>query len=56
MMLQMRSGKDVVMPGTAHPRVAVEIGNALGPYGVPLTDLTRPKAAVVANQFLDIED
>ncbi len=38
------------------PSVATDLADAFGPYGVPLTSLTREEAAGVASQFLLVRD
>jgi hypothetical protein len=40
----------------ADSRVASELADAFGPYGVPLTLLTRSQAAALASQFLLVKD
>lgn len=37
-------------------RVAADLADAFGPYGVPLTSLTRNEAAAVANEFTLVKD
>lgn len=37
-------------------RVAAELADAFGPYGVPLTSLTREEAATVASEFAAVTD
>jgi hypothetical protein len=37
-------------------RVAAELADAFGPYGVPLTTLTREEAAAVAAEFVSVTD
>jgi hypothetical protein len=37
-------------------RVAAELADAFGPYGVPLTTLTRVEAAAVAAEFVSVQD
>ncbi len=37
-------------------RVAADLADAFGPYGVPLTLLTRDEAVIVAEQFLLVHD
>jgi len=36
--------------------VAADLADAFGPYGVPLTMLTKEEAAAVASEFLDVRD
>jgi hypothetical protein len=36
--------------------VAADLADAFGPYGVPLTSLTREEAAAVASEFLRVHD
>ena len=36
--------------------IAVELAHAFGPYGIPLTSLTRTEATAVATQFLFVDD
>jgi hypothetical protein len=36
--------------------VAADLADAFGPYGLPLTNLTREEAAVVASEFLLVHD
>jgi hypothetical protein len=36
--------------------VAADLADAFGPYGVPLTSLTRDEAAAVASEFLLVDD
>jgi hypothetical protein len=38
------------------PGVAADLADAFGPYGVPLTNLTREEAAAVASEFLLVHD
>jgi hypothetical protein len=35
-----------------NPVLAADLADAFGPYGVPLTSLTRDEAAAVASEFL----
>ena len=37
-------------------RVAAELADAFGPYGVPLTNLTREEAAALAKEFASVRD
>jgi hypothetical protein len=37
-------------------RVAADLADAFGPYGVPLTTLTRAEAAALASEFLLVQD
>lgn len=36
--------------------VAADLADAFGPYGIPLTSLTRQEAAAVASEFLAVDD
>ena len=38
------------------PLVAADVADAFGPYGVPLTSLTRDEAAALASEFLLVRD
>jgi hypothetical protein len=38
------------------PFIAADLADAFGPYGVPLTSLTRDEAAAVASEFLLVRD
>jgi hypothetical protein len=50
--------KDAVLSIRAEgsPRIAADLADAFGPYGVPLTSLTRDEAAAVASEFLLVQD
>jgi len=39
-----------------NPVVAADLADAFGPYGVPLTSLTRDEAAALASEFLLVRD
>lgn len=39
-----------------NPVIAADLVDAFGPYGIPLTMLTRVEAAAVASEFLTIDD
>jgi hypothetical protein len=39
-----------------NPRIAADLADAFGPYGVSLTSLTRDEAAAIASEFLLVHD